>query len=99
MDTAFLGNAIVTANEEKMTDMGADPDQVEKNAAPVRAGVNIVSLAIMIIAGWIAWDCNKKETQGLRIIYTLLAAMFGTIYLFYYVIRYGLMGHECYSLE
>ena len=40
-----------------------------------------LSLPFMIIAGLLAWRCNAKEPMYLRVLVTVLAAMFSTIYI------------------
>ena len=49
-------------------------------------GSFLLSLMIVILAGALAWNCNKGESLLMRIIYTILAMIFGTMYLFYYVV-------------
>ena len=55
----------------------------------------IIQVVILIVAGWLAWDCNKNETPGTRVIITLLAVIFSGLYLLYYLVYRVLMGVTC----
>ena len=65
------------------------------------AGVafGLIFFIIMIVLGFFAaflcWRCNKAEDMGLRIIYTLMAFIYGIPYLLYYLIIRVLMGYPC----
>jgi amino acid transporter len=54
----------------------------------------IVSLAMAVIAGYLAWTKNERENMVMRLIITLVAAMFATLYLIYYVIYYQMMNGQ-----
>lgn len=54
-----------------------------------------VQVVIFLIAGYLAWTCNAKESTLMRVLYTVLAAMFSGFYLVYYAIYHGLMGNAC----
>ena len=49
---------------------------------------SIISLMIMIFAGYLAWGCNKGKSVPVRIIWTILAMLFGTYYLMYYLVAH-----------
>lgn len=55
----------------------------------------IMSLAVIMVAGYLCWQCNAKEPQGKRILYTLFASVFSWIYLIYYLIYRVMMGRPC----
>lgn len=55
----------------------------------------IINLAIMLGAGYLAWSCNGSETQPLRILYTVLAAIFSSLYLIYYLVYRVILGKPC----
>jgi len=77
---------------------GAKQGNVEEGFIDMGAGSlvsKLIGLIIMVIAGYLAWNCNKKTHWILRIVYTLLAAYFGLLYLIYYFIRYQLIGDTC----
>lgn len=54
-----------------------------------------VQVVIFLIAGYLAWTCNAGESTLMRVLYTIIAAMFSGFYLLYYAIYYGLMGNRC----
>ena len=49
----------------------------------------ILELFIMILAGYLCWNCNKNAELFLKIIYTILALIFSGIYIIFYVIYHG----------
>mgnify|MGYP001283199307 CR=1 FL=1 len=53
------------------------------------------SLPFMIVAGILAWRCNAKEPMFLRVLITILAAMFSTIYILFYLIYRVILKHPC----
>ena len=55
----------------------------------------LVSLPFMVVAGLLAWRCNSGESMALRILITVLAAMFSTIYIMFYLIYRVLLKHPC----
>jgi len=55
----------------------------------------LTSLIFMAFAGYLSWQCNVSEAMPLRIIYTLLAAIFNGFYLTYYFIYRYLMKNPC----
>ena len=56
---------------------------------------NIIGLIILLVAGYLAWQCNSSQTTGWRVFNTIIGMLFGMLYLIYYVIKYGLMGYSC----
>ena len=55
----------------------------------------VFSLPFMIVAGMLAWRCNKNESKYMRILITVLAAMFSTFYILFYLIYRVLLKHPC----
>lgn len=51
-------------------------------------GSFLFSLMIVILAGALCWNCNKGSSLLMKIIYTILAMIFGTLYLIYYVVMH-----------
>ena len=54
-----------------------------------------IYLICFFIAGYLSWQCNKNETTGTRIIYTILSCIFSGLYLIYYFIYRFLFGNKC----
>ena len=55
----------------------------------------LFSLPFMLIAGILAWRCNSGENKYIRILITILAAMFSTIYILFYLIYRIILKHPC----
>lgn len=55
----------------------------------------IVNLLLAILAGYLAWNCSARETQPMRILYTVLACLFSGLYLIYYLVWRVLMNNPC----
>ena len=55
----------------------------------------IASLAIVGLATYLCWQCNAGQDQVLRVLYTVLAAIFNTFYLIYYFIFHVIMEKAC----
>jgi hypothetical protein len=51
----------------------------------------------MCFAAYIAWDCNKNSNIFMRILCTVIAALFSCIYIIYYLIYRIFMGNKCYN--
>lgn len=49
----------------------------------------VVILLISLYASLLAWNTNKNTNWLLRIVYTILAFIFGLFYVYYHLIRYG----------
>jgi hypothetical protein len=50
----------------------------------------VLGFVIMVMAFYLSWTRNTRlgETTGMKLLYGVLAAMFGTTYLFFYLIRF-----------
>lgn len=55
---------------------------------------NVVSVGLAVIAGYLAWNRNAGQTTVMKLIYTIIAVMFATIYLIYYVIVVYVIGEK-----
>jgi Na+/H+ antiporter NhaC len=55
----------------------------------------ILSLLITTIAVYLAWKCNKHESMGLRVLYSLFAGLFSGIYLLYYLVVRVFLNNKC----
>ena len=56
----------------------------------------LISIFGVIISGMVAYKCNKHSNGFFRFFAVLLAIIFSDIYVYYYLIRYILMGQSCY---
>jgi hypothetical protein len=57
---------------------------------------HILSFIILVIALIVSWDCNTEVTGLLKYIYLLIAGMFNSIYLVFYLIYRIILGNKCY---
>ena len=55
-----------------------------------------ISVIILIIALIVSWDCNKEVVGILKYLYLLIAGMFNSIYLVFYMIYRIILGNACY---
>jgi hypothetical protein len=55
----------------------------------------IFMLFVTFFAMYLAYDCNKCESMGMRIFYTLVAGIFSGLYLLYYLIVRVFLGNKC----
>lgn len=55
----------------------------------------VINLLLMVLAGYLAWNCNALESQPIRILYTVLAALFSGLYLLYYLVWHILLNNRC----
>lgn len=46
--------------------------------------MNFIQILVSILAAVLSWQCNKNQPIFLRIVYALIAAIFGWVYLIYY---------------
>ena len=59
--------------------------------------LSLLKLMTIMIAFYLAWECNKKSMIILRILNTLIALMFSDIYIIYYLIHRKIYGIKCYK--
>jgi hypothetical protein len=55
----------------------------------------LVSFIISLFSAYLAWTCNKGENTGPRVFLTIIAYLFGGLYLLFYFIMYMLLGRKC----
>lgn len=77
------------SNDHQVQDGGAQRSKAKYLLA------YIINLALAIGAGYLAWTCNAGQTMILRVVYTILGAMFSGLYLIYYFIYRILMKNAC----
>jgi hypothetical protein len=65
------------------------------NYQVVNLVMGIISIIIAILTARLAYDCNKKSDIVVRLLATIFGFFFSTMYLFYYFIRYILLGGKC----
>jgi hypothetical protein len=46
----------------------------------------IFQIAVMYLAGSLSWNCSGKYPVYLRVLFAILAALFGTTYIFFYIL-------------
>jgi len=63
----------------------------------VSMGSTVLSIIIMILSFALSWNCNKGTSQPLKIIYAIIAALFGWMYLVYYVVAH--VGLDRFEME
>lgn len=57
---------------------------------------SLVSLLLSFYAAYLAYECSRFETPAMRLFYTIVAFLFGGLYLIYYFVYRFLMGNRCY---
>ena len=55
----------------------------------------LFKLIIILIAMYLAWNCNSNSNILLRILYTITAALFSGFYILYYSIYRILLKNNC----
>ena len=55
----------------------------------------LLALFISVATAYLAYQCNLKTSQGARILITLFAFFFSSLYLIYYFIYYVLLDGKC----
>tara|TARA_Y100001958_G_C21040794_1_gene410477 strand:+ start:220 stop:528 length:309 start_codon:yes stop_codon:yes gene_type:complete len=55
----------------------------------------LLALFVSVSAAYLAHECNAKTAQGARILITVFAFFFSSIYLFYYFIYYVMLDGKC----
>lgn len=84
----FIGKIIMEKYSNIQENFNVDYD--------VRDIINfLLALFISVSAAYLAHECNAKTAQGARILITLFAFFFSSIYLFYYFIYYVLLDGKC----
>ena len=55
----------------------------------------LLALFVSVSAAYLAHECNAKTAQGARILITLFAFFFSSIFLIYYFVYYVLLDGKC----
>ena len=55
----------------------------------------ILNIALAIIAGYLCWNCNANHGTPLRLLYTVIAAVFSGLYIIYYFAFHVLLRIPC----
>jgi hypothetical protein len=63
-----------------------EDDKMLKNSGNKKKINMIFSLFITLFAMYLAYDCNKHSSMGMRLLYTVIAGLFSGIYLLYYLV-------------
>ncbi len=67
---------------------GNSEDEQKETFIGGREGLELVAFAIAGVSAYLAYHKNAGESEGMRVLITLLAFLFSQLYLLYYVIRY-----------
>jgi hypothetical protein len=57
---------------------------------------SLISLLLSFYAAFLAYECSRFETPAMRLFYTIVAFLFGGLYLIYYFVFRYLMGNRCF---
>ncbi len=82
-------------NQKNYEDDDDDNDDQKGGADSSSYLAYIMHMILFIAAGYLAWQCNASESTIMRVLYTIIASMFNSFYLFYYLIYRVLMGNAC----
>ncbi len=73
-------------------------EDVDDNNYKKKKKINMLfGLFITIFAMYLAYDCNKYESVGMRLLYTIIAGLFSGLYLLYYLVVRVFLGNKCYK--
>jgi hypothetical protein len=68
----------------------------EENHNPPKILITLLNYIILCIALIVAWDCSSKMTGIMPYINVLIAGLFNSVYLIYYLIYRIILGNACY---
>ena len=71
------------------------PNKNDKNKKYLY-GLVVLKLMFILIAMYLAWDCNLNTHILLRLLYTITAGLFSGIYIIFYSIYRVLLNNSCY---
>ena len=57
----------------------------------------ILNIILAFIAGYLCWNCNGSEKTWLRVLYTIISAVFSGLYMLYYLVYRVIMQVKCAS--
>jgi hypothetical protein len=79
---------IIIENENENEDDYEDDNTSDNSASKISTGTFILLLLINSYAAYLSWDCNtaKNYPLMLKLIFSLFAFMFGTLYIIYYML-------------
>ena len=77
-----ITNIIVDEDEEY------EEDEIDNTASKISNGTFILMLLINSYAAYLSWDCNtnKNYPMMLKLVFSLFAFMFGSLYIVYYIL-------------
>jgi hypothetical protein len=80
-----ITNIIVENEEEEEEEEDTTPDS---SASKISTGTFILLLLINSYAAYLSWDCNSAKNYPLmlKLVFSLFAFMFGTLYIIYYML-------------
>jgi len=84
-----ITNIIIENNEEEEEEDDDVYDNISENSASkISTGTFILLLLINSYAAYLSWDCNSSKNYPLmlKLIFSLFAFMFGTLYILYYML-------------
>ena len=55
----------------------------------------ILNIILAILAGYLCWNCNANHGTLVRVIFTIIAAVFSGLYILYYFVAHVLMRIPC----
>jgi hypothetical protein len=78
---------IIIENEDENEDEDAD-NEADNSASKISTGTFVLLLLINSYAAYLSWDCNtvKKYPMPLKIVFSIFAFMFGSVYVLYYML-------------
>lgn len=57
--------------------------------------LGLLNVVLAGIAGYLAWNCNSEQHVALKILYTIIAAVFSGLYVLYYFVYHILIRSSC----
>ena len=57
--------------------------------------LGILNVILATIAGYLAWNCNANQKSWIRILNTIIAAVFSGLYMLYYLVYRVILGVPC----
>lgn len=93
----FAINQIVKAQQKKEDREKKEHFQIGNiNISISNIISSVISIAISAFAAYLSWECNRNTHTVLRVVYAVLAFIFGLFYLIYYAIYRVVLKKKCY---
>jgi hypothetical protein len=74
----------------------AEEEHVDKTKTNhKRLLLGLLNVILAGIAGYLAWNCNSGQHVALKILYTIIAAVFSGLYVLYYFVYHILIRSSC----